>query len=178
VVEDNCDFLFIGDHTHAVDTKNRVAIPSSFRRNFPSGTEDYLVLLRGATGCIEAHVRPEWRSFVHLLRSLRRYNKEDLVLRRLLLSGSTEIQLDGQMRVLLPKKLMEVAGIGTEARFVGQGSFFEIWNPQQFDDYVAQNSPLYDELIQRLDGGRAVEEKAAERGGQDQHGVPSAGNVS
>jgi DNA-binding transcriptional regulator/RsmH inhibitor MraZ len=81
------------------------------------------------------------------------------------------------MRVLLPKKLMELAGIGAEARFIGQGPFFEIWNPQQFGDFVTQNSPLYDELIQRLDGGRAVEEKAAERGGQGQHDVPSAGNV-
>ncbi len=177
MVDDNYDFLFIGDHTHAVDTKNRVAIPSNFRRNFPSGTEDHIVLLRGATGCIEAHVRPEWRLFVQRLRNLGRYNKEDLILRRLLLSGSTEIELDGQMRVLLPKKLMELSGIGAEARFIGQGSFFEIWNPQQFDEFVAQNSPLYDELIQRLDGRRAVEEKAAERGGQDQRGVPSAGNV-
>jgi len=178
VADDNYDFLFIGDYTHAVDTKNRVAIPSSFRRNFPTGTEDHIALLRGATGCIEAHVRPEWRSYAQRFRNLGRYNKEDLVLRRLLFSGTNEIELDGQMRVLLPKALMEMAGIGTEARFIGQGSFFEIWNPQRFDDFVAQNMPLYDELMVRLDGRQAVEEKAVERGGQDQRGVPPAGTES
>jgi MraZ protein len=177
VVEDSYDFLFIGDQTHAVDTKNRVAIPASFRRNFPTGTEDHIVLLRGATGCIEAHVRPEWRSYVQRFRNLGRYNKEDLVLRRLLFSGANEIELDGQMRVLLPKTLTEPAGIGAEARFIGQGSFFEIWNPRRFDDFVAQNISLYDELMERLDGKRAVEEKAVERGGQDQRDVPSAGNA-
>jgi MraZ protein len=111
------------------------------------------------------------------LRNLDLYNKEDLVLRRLWLPGATEMELDGQGRVLLPRKLTELAGIGAEARFIGLGPFFEIWNPQKYDEFVAQNSPLYDELIQRLDGRRAVEERAVERGGQDQRGVPSAGNV-
>jgi MraZ protein len=123
-------------------------------------------------------VRPEWRSYVQRFRNLGRYNKEDLVLRRLLFSGANEIELDGQMRVLLPKPLMEMAGIGAEARFIGQGSFFEIWNPQRFDDFVAQNISLYDELMERLDGRQAVEEKAVERGGQDQRGVPPAGTES
>jgi MraZ protein len=177
MLEDSYDFLFIGDYTHAVDTKNRVAVPSSFRRNFPSGTEDHVVLLRGATGCIEAHVRPEWRLHIQRFKNLGLYNKEDLALRRLVLSGASEMELDGQARVLLPKKLTELAGIGAEARFIGLGPFFEIWNPQKYDEFVAQNSPLYDELIQRLDGRRAVEEKVAARDGQGQHGVPSAGNV-
>ncbi|MBN2464137.1 division/cell wall cluster transcriptional repressor MraZ [candidate division WOR-3 bacterium] len=177
MLEDSYDFLFVGDHTHAVDTKNRVAIPSSFRRSFPTGTDDKVVLLRGANGCIEAHVRPEWRVHVTRLRNLDLYNEQDMVLRRLWLPGASEIELDAQGRVLLPKRLMEVAGIGAEARFVGLGPFFEIWDPTRFDDYVAQNSRLYDELIKRLDGRRAAEERVASSGGQVQRDVPSAGNA-
>ena len=133
--------------------------------------------MRGASGCIEAHVRPEWRVHVTRLRNLDLYNEQDLVLRRLWLPGATEIELDAQGRVLLPKKLTDLAGIGAEARFVGLGPFFEIWSPARFDEYVIQNSRLYDELIKRLDGRRAVEEKAALRGGQVQRDVPSAGNA-
>ena len=177
MLEDSYEFLFVGDHTHAVDAKNRVAIPSSFRRSFPTGTEDRVVLLRGASGCIEAHVRPEWRVHVTRLRNLDLYNEQDLVLRRLWLPGATEIELDAQGRVLLPKKLAELAGIGAEARFVGLGPFFEIWSPARFDEYVVQNSRLYDELIKRLDGRRASEDGSATRGGQTQRDVPSAGNA-
>jgi len=177
MLEDSYDYLFLGDHTHAVDTKNRAAIPSSFRRSFPTGTDDKVVLLRGASGCIEAHVRPEWRVHVTRLRNLDLYNEQDLVLRRLWLSGATEIELDAQGRVLLPKKLTDLAGIGADARFVGLGPFFEIWSPARFDEYVAQNSRQYDELIKRLDGRRAAEERAAIRGGQVQRDVPSAGNA-
>jgi MraZ protein len=177
LLEDSYDFLFVGDHTHAVDTKNRVAIPSSFRRSFPTGTDDRVVLLRGASGCIEAHVRPEWRVHVTRLRNLDLYNEQDLVLRRLWLPGANEIELDGQGRVLLPKKLTDLAGIGAEARFVGLGPFFEIWSPARFDEYVAQNARLYDELIKRLDGRRATDEGAALPGGQVQRDVPSAGNA-
>jgi len=176
--EDSYEFLFVGDHTHAVDAKNRVAIPSSFRRSFPTGTDDKLVLLRGAGGCIEGHVRPEWRLHVTRLRNLDLYNEQDLMLRRLWLPGATEVELDVQGRALLPKRLTEAAGISGEARFVGLGPFFEIWSPERFEEYVVQNSRLYDELIKRLDGRRAVEEKAAFRGGQTQRDVPSAGNAS
>ncbi len=177
MLEDSYDFLFVGDYTHAVDAKNRTAIPSSFRRSFPTGTDDRVVLLRGASGCIEAHVRPEWRVHVTRLRNLDLYNEQDLVLRRLWLPGANEIELDGQGRVLLPKKLTDLAGIGAEARFVGLGPFFEIWSPARFDEYVAQNARLYDKLIKRLDGRRAADERAAIRGGQVQRDVPSAGNA-
>lgn len=177
MLEDSFSYLFAGDHTHAVDAKNRVAIPSSFRRSFPTDTDDRVVLLRGVSGCIEAHVRPEWRVHVTRLRHLDLYDEQDLVLRRLWLSGATEIELDAQGRVLLPKKLMDVAGISAEARFVGIGPFFEIWNPARFDEYVVQNSRLYDELIKRLDGRRATEAVAAPPGGQMQRDVPSAGNA-
>jgi MraZ protein len=176
--EHSYDFLFVGDHTHAVDTKKRVAIPSSFRRNFPTGTEDKLVLLRGANGCIEGHVRPEWRLHVTRLRNLDLYNEQDLMLRRLWLPGATEVDLDVQGRALLPRRLIEVAGITGAARFIGLGPFFEIWNPERFDEYVVQNSRLYDELIKRLDGRRAVEDRAALHGGQLQRDVPSAGDAS
>jgi len=179
MADDGYEFLFVGDHTHAVDTKNRVAIPSSFRRNFPSGTEDRVVLLRGATGCIESHVRPEWRVHVsQRLKNLSLYDEQDLILKRLWLPGASEMELDGQGRVLLPKKLSELAGIGAEARFIGLGPFFEIWNPRRYDEFVALHSKQYDGLIKRLDGRRAIEEKAVERGGQAQRDVPSAGNAT
>jgi DNA-binding transcriptional regulator/RsmH inhibitor MraZ len=77
--------------------------------------------------------------------------------------------------VLLPKKLAELAGIGQEARFVGLGPFFEIWSPARFDEYVVQNSRLYDELIKRLDGRRATD--AVPAGGHVERDVPSAGNA-
>jgi MraZ protein len=111
------------------------------------------------------------------LRNLDLYNEQDLVLRRLWLPGASEIELDAQGRVLLPKKLTDLAGIGAEARFVGLGPFFEIWSPARFDEYVVQNSRLYDELLKRLDGRRAADERAALRGGQVQRDVPSAGNA-
>ena len=111
------------------------------------------------------------------LRNLDLYNEQDLVLRRLWLPGAAEIELDAQGRVLLPKRLTDVAGINAEARFVGLGPFFEIWNPARFDDYVVQNSRLYDELIKRLDGRRAAEDRAAFPGGRIQRDVPSAGST-
>jgi MraZ protein len=177
VVDDTYDYLFLGSHIHAVDTKSRAAIPSSFRRNFPTGTEDNVVLVRGAGGCSEGHDRPEWRQHVTRLRNLDLYDDKDMALRRLWLSNAAEIELDAQGRVLLPKELTDLAGIGAEARFVGLGQFFEIWSPARFDEYVAKHAPLYDELIKRLGGRRAAEERAGIHGGQVQHDVPSAGNV-
>lgn len=52
-----------------------------------------------------------------------------------LLSRSTPLPFDGEGRVILPPTLLEYAGIGETATFVGRGATFQIWEPQAYDGY-------------------------------------------
>ena len=43
---------------------------------------------------------------------------------------------DSDGRVILPKNLMEIAGITDKAVFVGKGQTFEVWEPKRFEEYL------------------------------------------
>ncbi len=45
---------------------------------------------------------------------------------------SVHLHFDGEGRVMLPEDLIEYAGLGEQATFVGLGRKFQIWSPQAF----------------------------------------------
>ena len=47
-----------------------------------------------------------------------------------------ELPFDSDGRVILPKNLMEFAGIKDKATFIGKGQTFEIWEPEMFNEYL------------------------------------------
>ncbi len=51
----------------------------------------------------------------------------------------------------LPKEEREFAGIGNEVQIVNCGDYFEIWNPQRFEDFIKKEEELYEEIAERLD---------------------------
>ena len=59
-----------------------------------------------------------------------------------ILGGSQQLAFDGEGRVMLPKTLLDDAGINESAVFVGKGETFEIWNPKAFDKYMAEAKKL------------------------------------
>jgi MraZ protein len=49
---------------------------------------------------------------------------------------TAEATVDGQGRISLPQHLVRLAGIEKEMTFVGAGAVIEIWNPDQYQQYV------------------------------------------
>jgi MraZ protein len=55
------------------------------------------------------------------------------------------VELDKVGRLNLPKKLLERAGIGAEALFVGCGDRIEVWSEAAFEEALALESDLIPE---------------------------------
>jgi MraZ protein len=47
---------------------------------------------------------------------------------------ASDVELDGHGRVLLPPKLREFAHLDRNAILIGQGSRFELWDEQRWDE--------------------------------------------
>jgi MraZ protein len=175
----NIELNFSGDFVHSVDDKLRAAVPAQYRATLRELKESRLVLARGKHSCIEGHAKREWD--VHVAERLQRlelYNDDDLIVRRLWLSQATEVEMDKQGRVLLPRKLKEIAGVVKAAKFIGLGPFFEIWDPARYEEFERKYGPDYDKYLSRLDGRRALQDRTSHSDGQAQREVPSAGNGS
>lgn len=57
---------------------------------------------------------------------------------------------DKQGRILLPQKLREYAGLEKEAIVNGVQNRVEIWNPEQWDNYLDGSDEDFDEIFAKL----------------------------
>ena len=125
---------FWGEFEHSVDDKGRVVIPQDFRG--PLG--DRFIVTRGPDRSILALPSSVWEPIQERLRDPS-LHRERAFLQRML-GGRTEVSLDPQARLAIPKHLREHAGVNTSQTvvIVGQGYKFEIWSKAVWDEYTAR----------------------------------------
>ncbi len=149
---DNREPVCVGEFTHAVDSKSRVAIPHAFRKEMRLVDGDKVVVARGPDCCIEVHTAEGWRKHVEkVMGSVPLYDPQARRLRRARLSQSREVELDSQGRILIPKNLKDVSGIADSAVIIGVGPFFEIWEPGRYRTYFQSADSRYDDDLLMLD---------------------------
>lgn len=166
---------FLGEFTHSVDSKGRVAVPNPFRRQLPSASEGKFVLLRGRDRTIEVHPLSEWKEFANrTLHKLPLYQRRSQRVRRFRFSSATTVGLDSQGRILLPRHLREEAGIDGEAVLAGVGAYIEIWEPGAYRAFIEQARQAHDDDLAYLEEHDWQEK--AEYGGETGDGVPPAGD--
>ena len=120
---------FIGDYTCKFDEKARVMLPSAFKKQMPSEARDTFVVKKDIyENCLVLYPLDEWERQVELIRqNLNPYNKEHNAFLRGFYKGTAEIALDTANRLLVPKRLLEEAGIDKDAVLAGQDGKIEIW---------------------------------------------------
>jgi len=122
-----------GADRFAIDHKGRVAVPAKLRRALSAEARDSFVVLPGLDGCLDLYPLDEWRRFDEKLRALPPGDERARRFRRLLLVNAAEVQVDAQGRVMLPGKLIEMAGLRKEALVLGSVDHIEIWDPERFE---------------------------------------------
>jgi len=168
------DSIFLDEYRHSVDSKGRVAVPNSYRKRLPPESEGKFVLSKGRDRTIEVHPLSEWRAFWdRTLRKLPRFQLRAKRIRRQLARAS-EVVVDDQGRVLIPKHLREHAGIESDVVIAGAGEYFEIWAPAEYQnslDEAARNDEEDLAEMERLGWGAGGTEADEAGGGR----LPSSG---
>lgn len=155
--------IFSGTYEHNLDAKNRLFVPSDFRTQF----EGKLMLRLNITGeylHIDCFLEDEFESVVArevekemeqraLLPAEMRPTDDPEAMAR---SFARPVAVDNGGRICLSAKLLERAGITKESTFVGKGSYFEIWNP---DNYDAFNDEMYEMRLARARAEKAQQLK-------------------
>jgi MraZ protein len=139
--------MFIGEYQHALDSKNRIIIPSKFRDEFGSS----FFMTKGLDGCLYGFTLEEWKRLEEKLKALPLTNKDARSFTRFFFSGAAEIEIDKQGRALIPQNLIEYALIGKEIITIGVSSRIEIWSKEKWNSYNEQNIN-YDEIAENMSG--------------------------
>src|SRR3990167_2417023 len=103
--------MFIGEYSHTIDEKGRMAIPSKMRRDIGSGA----VVTRGIDNCLWLFPKKEWQVLAEKLSNLPLSDAHSRAFARLMLAGAMEVEFDSQGRALLPGYLRNYATLGKSA---------------------------------------------------------------
>ncbi|MGM0407995.1 MAG: division/cell wall cluster transcriptional repressor MraZ [Bacteroidota bacterium] len=126
---------FIGDYNCRVDEKGRVTFPSSLKKQMDSASQNRFVVKKDIfEQCLVLYPIEEWERQNSIIRSkINPYNKEHNKFLRNFYRGSAEIVLDSNNRLLIPKRLLELAEISKEAILAGQYGKIEIWSKELYE---------------------------------------------
>jgi MraZ protein len=126
--------VFRGVNTINLDSKGRLAIPTRYREQLVSSCEGQMVVTVDRDGCLLLYPLPEWEEIERKLMRLPTLNAQARRLQRLMVGHATDLDLDSHGRVLIPPKLREFAGLSRQATLIGQGSRFELWDEQHWNE--------------------------------------------
>ncbi len=150
---------FIGDYTGKVDEKGRLTFPSSLKKQMSSASDDRFVVKKDIfEKCLVLYPMEEWERQNSLIRNrINPYNKEHNKFLRNFYKGTAEVVLDGNNRLLIPKRLLDLVGISKDVVLAGQDGKIEIWDKQMYDK-VDESEEDFAELAEKIMGNPLNEE--------------------
>jgi len=141
--------VFQGSQSLNVDVKGRVAVPSRYRDLLAAVCEGRLVVTANPyERCLNIYPEPQWKEVKAKIESLPNSNKKVRRLQRLVLGNASELDMDGNGRLLLPPTLREFANLDKKVVLVGLGDKAELWSEQSWNDMLdeSDDEPMPEEM--------------------------------
>ena len=112
-----------------MDDKGRVFFPAVFRRALQKEGDEALMIRRDVhQNCLVLYPKSVWEQQLDELRArLNRWNAQQQMVFRQFVAGVDELPIDGNGRILIPRRLIAQLGITTDVRFIGMDDTIELW---------------------------------------------------
>lgn len=134
--------MLVGEFEARIDGKNRVALPSKFRKTLgkslivTKGYEHTLIIVKAAN----------WQTLLETVGDKPLVQKETREVQRFLLGGAHDVELDVKGRFLLPSYLRLFAQMEEEVIFLGLSRYIEMWSRKRWEEH----KKLLEENIGRI----------------------------
>src|SRR5450432_1103255 len=132
---------FIGEYEATLDTKGRFLLPSGFKKQLPEGANENFVVNRGFEKCLGLYPMKSWKPIFSEISALNDFDPKVRQFRRYFLNGATQLELDSASRLLLPKNLMEYAGLEKDIVLVSAVNKIEIWDKIKHKEFFESFTP-------------------------------------
>ncbi len=121
--------MFRGVQHINMDAKGRLAMPARQREPLLAQCGgEIVVTIDTQSKCLAIYPLPEWERIEQDIQNLPALNPAVKRFQRLMLGYATDVELDGNGRMLLPQPLRDYARLEKKLVLVGQGNKLELWS--------------------------------------------------
>lgn len=125
--------VFFGEYQISFTSPGRLVLPKKLRELLKGNT---FILTKGFDFCLSGYDKEDWEKRAESLFQSSLLDRENLAKQRFLFSAISYMEIDDQGRFIIPKNLLNHAGLNDKAVIVGVGDHFEIWSPEKWKEYA------------------------------------------
>jgi MraZ protein len=149
-----------GEFICKLDSKGRFMLPSGLKKQLSNGDQENFVINRGFEKNLTLYPESEWQKISKEINSLNLYTKKNREFVRYFFRGASELTADSTARILLPKPLMDYAGLDKEIVLFAYGNRIEIWSKELYESTLDVEpddfSVLAEEVMGRINSNHDV----------------------
>ena len=143
----------LGTYECKADSKGRIMLPSSLKKQIASVISDGFVVKRSVFNkCLEIHPMSEWNKIVNQVNQLNRFVKKNNDFIRSYMSGLKIVSVDSSSRLLIPKDLIKFAGLEKEIVLSSSVNIIEVWDKVEYENSVSKSLENFGDLAEDVMG--------------------------
>jgi len=141
---------FFGEYECKLDEKGRLRLPSAILNQLGENNSQDFVANRGFERCLYLFPKDIWTVKLNEVQGLNEYLPEVRQFKRYFYRGATEFTPDKADRILLPKILLDYAGIDKTLIITAVGEYLEIWNAEAYREIINTEPEDISALAQKI----------------------------
>lgn len=144
-----------GEYICKIDAKGRVRMPSSLIKQIGGVESLGFTVNRGFDKHLMLYPSDVWAKKTKEINQLNIYKKKERQAIRYFYRGATKVSLDSTDRLLLPKSLIDYAGIGKDVVLFAYQEQVEIWSKEEYDQKLDEEPDDFGDLMDSIYSDRA-----------------------
>ncbi len=128
--------MFIGEYSHKIDNKRRVAIPAKFREKLGGKA----VIAKGIDNCLVLYPLESWKEEAEKLENIPSGKRAARTYARVKLASASDVKIDKTGRILIPDYLKDYANLEKKVAILGLSNKIEVWDEATWKKYKKKNS--------------------------------------
>ncbi|HXH03171.1 MAG TPA: division/cell wall cluster transcriptional repressor MraZ [Candidatus Competibacteraceae bacterium] len=142
----------LGEFECKLDAKSRIVLPAALRKQLPAAEQERFVVNRGFEQHLVLYPASVWQRVAAEIEKLNLYVKKNRDFARYFFRGATPLELDGAGRLLLPRRLLDYAGIQEDVILLAYAERIEVWDPLIYDRVLGSEPEDFAALAEEIMG--------------------------
>ena len=141
---------FRGEKYHRMDSNFRLSMPRDFADILRETSQGKIVITYGLSHCLWIYPQTIYEPIFQKLSALPHFKKDPMRFRTTYSGIITETELDKQGRFVIPKQLLQYAGIEAEIVLVGELFRIQLWSVSNWNQYLTSIISNADDIAESM----------------------------